>query len=327
MSSHLLEINDLYVSFFTPAGEVKAVNGISYTLDRGKVLGIVGESGSGKSVSVNALMQMIEYPGQIKHGSIHFDQQDVLSLSKKQMQQIRGKDIGMIFQDPMTSLNPVFTIGNQLMEGLRRHMRMSKEQAYKRALEMLTLVGVNNPEQRMKQYPHEFSGGMRQRAMIAMTLACEPKLLIADEPTTALDVTIQAQILDLMKDLRSKINSAIILITHDLGIISELCDDIIVMYAGRIAERGSIEDIFYRAAHPYTIGLLRCLPRLDSDDKDPLIPVEGTPIDQLSLPAGCAFAPRCEHCLKICLQQPPPLFDLDEGHDSACWLHWKEQEQ
>lgn len=327
MSSHLLEIEDLYVSFFTPAGEVKAVNGISYTLDSGKVLGIVGESGSGKSVSVNALMQMIEYPGKINRGSIHFDQQDVLALTKKQMQQIRGKDIGMIFQDPMTSLNPVFTIGNQLMEGLRRHMHMHKEQAYKRALEMLALVGVNNPEQRMKQYPHEFSGGMRQRAMIAMTLACEPKLLIADEPTTALDVTIQAQILDLMKDLRTQIHSAIILITHDLGIISELCDDIIVMYAGRIAERGTIDDIFYRAAHPYTIGLLRCLPRLDSDEKEPLIPVEGTPIDQLALPAGCAFAPRCGHCLKICLQQQPPLFELDEGHASACWLHWKEQEQ
>ena len=327
MGEHLLEIQDLYVSFFTPAGEVKAVNGVSYTLDSGKVLGIVGESGSGKSVSVNALMQMIEHPGRIKEGGIRFDEKDVLALDKKQMRNIRGKDIGMIFQDPMTSLNPVYTIGNQLMEGLRLHMGMNKEQAYARALEMLTLVGVNNPKQRMKQYPHEFSGGMRQRAMIAMTLACEPKLLIADEPTTALDVTIQAQILDLMKELRSKINSAIILITHDLGVISDLSDDVIVMYGGKIVECGSIRDIFYRPAHPYTIGLLRCLPRLDSDDKDLLVPIEGTPVDQLSLPAGCSFAPRCERCMKVCLNHQPPGFDYGGGHTSACWLHWKEMEQ
>jgi len=327
MSEHLLEIRDLHVSFFTPAGEVKAVNGISYSLGSGKVLGIVGESGSGKSVSVNALMQMIEYPGKITEGDIRFDEQDILALSQKQMQHIRGKDIGMIFQDPMTSLNPVYTIGNQLMEGLRLHMGMNKKQAYERALEMLTLVGVNNPEQRMKQYPHEFSGGMRQRAMIAMTLACEPKLLIADEPTTALDVTIQAQILDLMKELRVKINSAIILITHDLGIISDLCDDVIVMYGGKIVECGSIRDIFYRPAHPYTAGLLRCLPRVDSDGKQPLIPIEGTPVDQLALPQGCAFAPRCESCMKVCLQQQPPAFAFDEAHTSACWLHWKEQKE
>jgi len=327
MSERLLEIQDLSISFFTSAGEVKAVNGISYSLDRGKVLGIVGESGSGKSVSVNALMQMIESPGKIKDGSICFDDKDLLALNRKQMRKIRGKDIGMIFQDPMTSLNPVYTIGNQLSEGLRLHMGMSRDQAKSHALEMLQLVGVNNPERRMKQYPHEFSGGMRQRAMIAMTLACKPKLLIADEPTTALDVTIQAQILDLMKELRTKINSAIILITHDLGIISDLCDDVIVMYGGKIVERGSIRDIFYRPAHPYTAGLLRCLPRLDIHDKNVLVPIEGTPVDQLSLPMGCAFAPRCENCMRICLQQQPPPFDYGEGHASACWLHWKELEQ
>ena len=250
MSNHLLEIDDLHVSFFTPAGEVKAVNGVSYTLDQGKVLGIVGESGSGKSVSVNATMQLLVHPGRVTGGSIHFNGEDVVNMPLKRMQQIRGKDIGMIFQDPMTSLNPVYTVGNQLMETLRRHTNMNRAEARARSIEMLKLVGINNPEQRMKQYPHEYSGGMRQRAMIAMTLLCNPKLLIADEPTTALDVTIQAQILELMKALKEKINSAIILITHDLGIISDICDEVIVMYAGRIVEKGSIDDIFYRAAHP-----------------------------------------------------------------------------
>ncbi|MDR3050690.1 MAG: ABC transporter ATP-binding protein [Oscillospiraceae bacterium] len=321
----LLRIDDLYVSFFTPAGEVRAVDGISYTLRRGEVLGIVGESGSGKSVSVNALMRMVEHPGRVKGGSITFDGKDIFSLTKQQMLGLRGKEMGMIFQDPMTSLNPVYTIGNQLMEPLRRHMGMARDQAYARAVEMLTLVGVNNPEQRMKQYPHEFSGGMRQRAMIAMTLSCQPKLLIADEPTTALDVTIQAQILGLMKELRAKINSAIILITHDLGIVSDLCDKVVVMYGGRIVERADIRTIFYRSAHPYTQGLLRCLPRLDSGDKEPLVPIEGTPVDQLALPKGCAFAPRCEHCMKVCLSQQPPIFDFGEGHASACWLHWKDR--
>lgn len=325
-NKHLVEVEDLHVSFYTHAGEVKAVGGISYTLDRGRVLGIVGESGSGKSVSVNALMQMIEHPGKIKQGRIMFDGIDVLSLSNRQMQQLRGKEMGMIFQDPMTSLNPVYTIGNQIVEGLTRHMHMHKSDAYKRAIEMLALVGVNNPEQRIHQYPHEFSGGMRQRAMIAMTLACEPKLLIADEPTTALDVTIQAQILELMKNLRAKINSAIILITHDLGIVSDLCDDVIVMYGGKIVESGSLRDIFYRPSHPYTVGLLRCLPRMDTDMKEPLIPIEGTPVDQLSLPKGCSFAPRCEHCMKGCLTENPPLYTVGEGHTCACWLQAKPQE-
>ena len=321
MSEHLLEINDLKVSFFTPAGEVKAVNGVTYDLDEGRVLGIVGESGSGKSVSVSALMQLLAYPGRVVGGSITFNGRDILAMSEQEIQAVRGKEIGMIFQDPMTSLNPVFTIGEQLVETLRRHTAMTRAQAWARSVEMLKLVGINNPEQRMKQYPHEFSGGMRQRAMIAMTLLCNPKLLIADEPTTALDVTIQAQIMDLMKRLREKINAAIILITHDLGIVSDICDEVIVMYAGRIVERGTTDDIFYRPAHPYTQGLLRCLPRLDSDGTEPLEPIEGTPVDLLALPKGCAFAPRCNKCMKVCLSQQPPTFEMGQGHTSTCWLH------
>ncbi len=327
MSEHLLEIEDLKVSFFTPAGEVKAVNGVSYTLDEGRVLGIVGESGSGKSVSVSALMQLLVYPGRVVGGSITFNGRDVLAMNEEQIQTVRGKEIGMIFQDPMTSLNPVFTVGEQLVETLLRHTKMSRTEAKLRSIEMLRLVGINNPEQRMKQYPHEFSGGMRQRAMIAMTLLCDPKLLIADEPTTALDVTIQAQILELMKSLREKINAAIILITHDLGIVSDICDEVIVMYAGRIVERANIDDIFYRPAHPYTQGLLRCLPRLDSDGTKPLEPIEGTPVDLLALPKGCAFAPRCEKCMKICLSEQPPTFQIGEGHTSVCWLHALENEK
>ncbi len=321
MSGHLLEIENLKVSFFTPAGEVKAVNGISYTLDEGRVLGIVGESGSGKSVSVSALMQLLAYPGRVIGGSISFDNRDILAMNEEQIQSVRGKEIGMIFQDPMTSLNPVFTVGEQLTETLRRHTKMNRKEAWDKSVEMLRLVGINNPEQRMKQYPHEFSGGMRQRAMIAMTLLCGPKLLIADEPTTALDVTIQAQILELMKDLRTKINAAIILITHDLGIVSDICDDVIVMYAGQIVEKGSIDDIFYRPSHPYTQGLLRCLPRLDSDGSKPLEPIEGAPVDLLALPKGCAFAPRCEKCMKICLTEHPPCYQIGDGHASTCWLH------
>ena len=321
MSEHLLEIRDLKVSFFTPAGEVKAVNGVTYDLDEGRVLGIVGESGSGKSVSVSALMQLLAYPGRVVGGSITFDGKDILAMNEDEIQAVRGKDIGMIFQDPMTSLNPVFTIGNQLVETMRRHTKISRKEAWDRSVEMLRLVGINNPEHRMKQYPYEFSGGMRQRAMIAMTLLCDPKLLIADEPTTALDVTIQAQILELMKELRKKINAAIIMITHDLGIVSDICDDVIVMYAGRIVERGSIDDIFYRPAHPYTQGLLRCLPRLDSDGTKPLEPIEGTPVDLLAMPKGCAFAPRCDKCMKVCLSEQPPVFRMGEGHLSSCWLH------
>jgi oligopeptide transport system ATP-binding protein len=317
----LLSINDLYISFFTPAGEVKAVNGISYEMDEGEVLGIVGESGSGKSVSVSALMKLLTPPGRVIGGSMTFQNQDVESLSTKAIRKIRGKEISMIFQDPMTSLNPVYTIGNQLRETIRLHTNMTRQQANERAIQMLALVGINNPERRIKQYPYELSGGMRQRVMIAMALSCSPKLLIADEPTTSLDVTIQAQILELMKKMREETGTAIILITHDLGIVTEICSRVIIMYAGRIVESGSVEDVYYRAAHPYTRGLLDCLPKNTGAKRVPLRPIEGTPVDLLDMPLGCGFASRCEKCMKICLKQIPPEFVVGDGHISSCWLH------
>lgn len=320
IQDHLVEIRDLKISFFTPTGEVKAVNGIDYTIDRGKVLGIVGESGSGKSVSVNALMRILVHPGKVVGGEMYFEGKNIEAQSEKEMQKIRGKDIAMIFQDPMTSLNPVYTIGNQLRETILKHTDLSHKEADERALEMLRLVGINNPKGRLKQYPFEFSGGMRQRVMIAMALCCEPSLLIADEPTTALDVTIQAQILDLMKSLKERTNAAIILITHDLGIISDICDEVIVMYAGRIVERGGIDDIFYRTAHPYTKGLLDCLPKLGDTSKKPLVPIDGTPVDLLMLPQGCSFASRCKHCMKLCLREKPPTVQVGPDHLSECWL-------
>lgn len=319
----LLKIEDLRVSFFTPAGEVKAVNGMSYEMGEGEVLGIVGESGSGKSVSVNAVMRILQEPGRITGGGIEFAGQDINALGEREMQSIRGGDIAMIFQDPMTSLNPVYTVGNQLRETIRKHTDLSGAAANGRAEEMLTLVGISNPKQRLRQYPYELSGGMRQRVMIAMAMCCNPRLLIADEPTTALDVTIQAQILDLMKSLSRRTDSSIIMITHDLGVIAEICDNVIVMYGGRIVERGTAEDIFYRTGHPYTRGLLNCLPRLDDEDKAMLTPIEGAPVDLLDLPPGCCFAARCESCMRICMRQVPPEFLLDGtgAHTSACWLH------
>jgi oligopeptide transport system ATP-binding protein len=317
----LLSIKDLKVSFFTPAGEVKAVGGLSYDLYPREVIGIVGESGSGKSVSVNALMRILQYPGEVIGGTMEFNGKNIGSLAEKQMESVRGKEMAMIFQDPMTSLNPVYTVGNQLMETVLKHTPSNRAQAAATALRMLKLVGINNPEQRLKQYPYELSGGMRQRVMIAMALCCQPKLLIADEPTTALDVTIQAQILDLMKSLRSETEAAIILITHDLGIVSDICDKVIVMYGGRVVERGSTDQIFYRTAHPYTQGLLGCLPRLDDDGSRQLTPIEGAPVDVLDLPPGCAFSARCRECRRICLREAPPEFALEEGHTAACWLH------
>lgn len=319
--SNLLELDDLRVSFFTPAGEVKAVNGVSYTLREGEVLGIVGESGSGKSVSAGAIMKLLTPPGKVVGGRVMFDGKDIGSLPEREMRKVRGKDVAMIFQDPMTSLNPVYTIGNQLVETITHHTNLSPKEARKRALEMLEMVGINNPAKRVRQYPHEFSGGMRQRVMIAMALSCQPKLLIADEPTTALDVTIQAQILDLIKKLRAETGAAVMLITHDLGIVSDICDRVIVMYAGKIVETGSIDDIFYRPSHPYTRGLLGCLPKLTDDTRETLSPIEGTPVDLLELPKGCAFASRCSECMRICLKEAPPEFQLAEGHVSACWCH------
>ena len=321
----LLEVKDLRVSFFTPAGEVKAVNGISYTLGYNEVMGIVGESGSGKSVEAYSIIGLLQSPGKVIGGSIRFEGEDVLAFDDEQMRQFRGNKISMIFQNPMTCLNPVYTIGNQLMEALLCHKKAaSKAEARARAIEMLELVGINNAEKRVDQYPHEFSGGMRQRAMIAMALICEPKLLIADEPTTALDVTIQAQILELMKSLQKKENTSIIFITHNLGVVAEICDRVSVMYAGHIVEQGPVNDIFYQPQHPYTQGLLASTPRLDEDGRERLIPIEGTPIDLLNPPKGCNFGPRCKHCMKICLREKPPFSEVGEGHISACWLHLKE---
>ncbi|MBQ1475823.1 MAG: ABC transporter ATP-binding protein [Firmicutes bacterium] len=322
---NLLEVKDLKVSFFTPAGEVKAVDGISYNLGYNEVMGIVGESGSGKSVEAYSIIGLLQKPGKVVGGSITFDGQDLLSFDEEQMRNIRGKDISMIFQNPMTCLNPVYTIGNQLMEALQCHDdKITKEEAWDRAVHMLELVGINNAEKRMTQYPHEHSGGMRQRAMIAMALISEPKLLIADEPTTALDVTIQAQILDVMKDIQKRVNTSIIFITHNLGVVAEVCDKVSVMYAGKIVEQGDVNDIFYDPQHPYTKALLASMPRLDEDGHERLIPIEGTPIDLLNPPQGCNFGPRCKECRKICLSKKPPYADLGNGHISACWLHFME---
>lgn len=319
----LLRVDDLHTSFFTPAGEVKAVNGVSFSLDEGKVLGIVGESGSGKSVTAYSVLQILSSPGEIVGGSIKYKGEELVGASKKKMSEIRGNKISIIFQDPMTSLNPVFTIGHQLMEAIMLHTDRNKSQARERAVEMLKLVGVNEPEKRIKQYPHEFSGGMRQRVMIAMALACEPDILIADEPTTALDVTIQAQILDLMKDLQKKLGMAIILITHDLGVVAEMCDEVIVMYAGEICERGTADEIFYNPKHEYTKGLMHSIPTV-TDDDTPLEPIGGTPVDLLNMPDGCPFAPRCENAMKVCLKHKAKEKRINGSHISSCWQNLKE---
>lgn len=301
-----------------------AVNGVSFNLDRGKILGIVGESGSGKSVTAYSIMQILEKNGSIKKGQVLYKGQDITQFSEKQMREFRGKCCSIIFQDPMTSLNPVFTIGNQLKEAIELHTERKGKVAMDRAIEMLTLVGVNEPEKRVKQYPYELSGGMRQRVMIAMALACEPDILIADEPTTALDVTIQAQILELMQSLQKKLGMAIIMVTHDLGVIADMCDEIIVMYGGRVCERGTAEDIFYRPAHEYTKGLLKSIPSVDRMGEK-LIPIPGTPINLLNMPKGCAFCPRCENAMKICIEEIPPEVQMPDGHFASCWMSVKEQ--
>ena len=321
MDNKLLRIEDMHTSFFTHVGEVKAVRGITFDLDKGEAIGIVGESGCGKSVSMMSLLRLLTDTGKVKEGKAIFNGKDLTKMTDAEMAKIRGNEISMIFQDPMTSLNPVFTIGNQLREPLMRHKHMNKDQASKRAVELLKLVGIPEAEKRLAQYPHEFSGGMRQRVMIAMALTCDPKLLIADEPTTALDVTIQAQILDLMKDLKTKINTSIILITHDLGVVADLCNRINVMYGGKIVEQGNKRDIFYKTSHVYTLGLLRSIPNSKLVTRERLKPIEGQPPDLLNPPTGCPFAPRCEHIMKICEQQMPPLFELGDGHRAACWLN------
>lgn len=321
---YLVDIKNERLSFFTPAGEVKALNDVSIHLKEGEVLGIVGESGSGKSVTAYSLMGLTAHPGKLIGGTLQFNGHEIEDMSEKDMRKIRGKEISIIFQDPMTSLNPVYTIGNQITEVIRLHTDKDKKQAYARAKELLELVGINEPEKRLKQYPHELSGGMRQRVMIAIALACEPKLLIADEPTTALDVTIQAQILELMMELKDKLGMAIIMITHDLGVVASMCDRIAVMYAGRIVEYGTTDDIFYRPHHMYTKGLIRSIPRLDTKEHERLVPIEGTPVDLLNPPAGCPFAPRCEACMKICLREMPPVTQFDDVHYTQCWLNQKE---
>jgi oligopeptide transport system ATP-binding protein len=322
---NILEVRDLKVSFQTYAGEVQAVRGVSFELKKGEALAIVGESGCGKSVTSQTIMRLIPSPPSfIKNGSILFEGKDLLKLSEKDMQAIRGSEIGMIFQDPMTSLNPTMTVGKQIAEGLVKHQGLSTGEAELRAIELLKLVGIPTPEIRVKQYPHQFSGGMRQRVMIAIALACNPKVLIADEPTTALDVTIQAQIIDLMKELQEKTGSSIILITHDLGVVAEVAQRVVVMYAGKVVEQGSLNDIFYNPQHPYTWGLLRSVPRLDAGENTELIPIEGTPPDLFAPPKGCAFCARCPYAMEVCLEEDPEHQAVREGHTAACWLMHEE---
>lgn len=316
-----MDVQDLRVSFRVRGGEVQAVRGVNFQVNKGEAVAIVGESGCGKSVTAQTIMRLIPSPpSMIKGGTIKFLGEDLLLKSEKEMQLIRGKEIGMIFQDPMTSLNPTMTIGNQIAEGLIKHQNMTRQAANNRAVEMLQLVGIPNPEARIKQYPHEFSGGMRQRAMIAIALACNPSLLIADEPTTALDVTIQAQILQLMKDLQKQFGTSIILITHDLGVVADMCDKVIVMYAGKVVEAGTKQEIFKNPKHPYTRGLLRSVPRLDQKKDEPLIPIFGTPPDLIKPPAGCGFCARCDDAMRICAEQDAGVTQLSDSHHVRCWL-------
>ena len=319
----LLEVKDLRTSFFTDAGEVKAVDGVSFQLDHGKVLGIVGESGSGKSVTAYSIMQILAPTGRIIGGSVKLNGQELVGAGEKVMHTVRGNRISIIFQDPMTSLNPTYTIGHQLMEAILLHTKRNRTEAKARALEMLRLVNVNEPEKRLRQYPFELSGGMRQRVMIAMALACEPDILIADEPTTALDVTIQAQILDLMRDLQKQLGMAIIMITHDLGVVAQMCDEVIVMYAGGICEQGTADEIFYNPRHEYTKGLMRSIPTAANNGQR-LEPITGTPIDLLNMPAGCPFAPRCDAAMKICLSQRAERMVINPDHFAACWMNVKQ---
>ena len=323
----LIEVKDLAISFFNKSGEVQAVRGIDYTLRRGEVLGIVGESGSRKSVSSHAILRLTPPSGKVKSGQILFDGKDILQMNKKEIQALRGNRIAMIFQDPMTSLDPLFTVEYQINESLKKHTSLDAASRKKRVIELLELVGINQPERRAKQYPYEFSGGMRQRVMIAMALSCDPELLIADEPTTALDVTIQAQIIDLLKELKNRLGMAIIFITHDLGVVSDICDDIIVMYAGKIVETGNKRDIFYQHKHPYTEGLLASVPDIDQDVAEKLVPIKGNPPDMSCVKAGCAFAPRCKYAMQACVREDPPLIEIEGTHAAACWKILRDAQQ
>lgn len=321
----LLDVKNLHTSFATDDGQVKAVRGVSLHVDKGESLGIVGESGCGKSVSMLSIMHLLADNARLEADEITFNGEDLLHKPVKEMRKYQGNQISMIFQDPMTSLNPLFTIEEQVCNPLLRHKKLSKKEARRRAVEVLEQVGIPDPEKRLKQYPHELSGGMRQRVMIAIAICCAPKLLIADEPTTALDVTIQAQILELMKELQKKTKMGIIFITHNLGVVADICDKVSVMYAGKMVEQGPVDDIFYNPSHPYTKGLLRSMPRVDAESYERLIPIEGTPVDMLNPPEGCPFAPRCEQCMKICLKKMPPYVEISENHRSACWLRVQER--
>jgi oligopeptide transport system ATP-binding protein len=317
----LLEVKNLQTYFSTREGVVKAVDGISYDVKEGETVGLVGESGCGKSVSALSILRLIpDPPGKIVGGELFFDGRDLLKLKEKEMQRIRGNDITMVFQEPMTSLNPVLTIGRQVSEPIELHMSMDKHAALQESIKLLDSVQIPASESRVGSYPHQFSGGMRQRVMIAMSLSCNPKLLIADEPTTAIDVTIQAQLLELMKQLTRDIGTALIVITHNLGVVARYADRVNVMYAGRIVEKGTAKDIYHNPRHPYTIGLLKSVPRLDQTVKEKLIPIEGLPPDLTDLPTGCAFRPRCVHVIDRCREEVPNLTPVADGHYKACWI-------
>ncbi|GIN20824.1 MAG TPA: ABC transporter ATP-binding protein [Bacillus bacterium] len=319
---NILEVKDLHVSFHTYAGEVKAVRGVNFSVGQGETVAIVGESGCGKSVTAKSIMRLLPSPPvQYKQGSIEFQGKDLFDVTEKEMQRMRGNQISMIFQDPMTSLNPTSKIGSQIMEAILKHNDISKKAAIEKAIDMLSLVGIPQPDKRVHQYPHEFSGGMRQRAMIAMALACNPRLLIADEPTTALDVTIQAQILELMKKIQKETGTSIILITHDLGVVAEVADRVVVMYAGQVVETGTVKELFANPQHPYTMGLLNSIPRLDMDKNQPLSPIIGTPPDLIDPPEGCPFYARCQYAMRVCKNNDPDLEEVRTNQYAACWLH------
>ena len=316
----LLEVKDLVTEFPTRRGVVRAVNDVSLSIDAGQVVAVVGESGSGKSVTSLSIMRLLEEPGHVASGKVLFEGRDLLELNERDMEKVRGDRVSMIFQEPMTSLNPVYRVGDQIVEAIRTHSHMSKKEAWDKAVDMLRIVGIPDPAKRARDYPHQMSGGMRQRVIIAIALCCRPDLLICDEPTTALDVTIQARILDLIRELHEELGGAVVFISHNMGVIASLCDRVLVMYAGRVVERGTVWQLFNETAHPYTKGLLTCVPSLDGERSAPLVPIPGTVGNPRTRPVGCPFAPRCGRAMAVCLRACPPEFDLGAGHGCACWL-------